>query len=350
MQPKLSNWCWAACILKIIEGLNVNSLYKKQCQIVSAYIKTFRPTEYQSGIDCCDESNQLLNMCNKALKEEHLEKTFELFGLSCSKIDNPSPKLKQYSYVKTTIEKNDAPIIIQKYKGGSTHLVLVNGYGQHNGNEYILISDPTSNSEAYWTINCKIENINIKNAWTCTVKKEFKNEHSLIKDYEFLENIEATRTKLRSLEKSEVPIHLHRFIEDPLMLFRTNPETIKTISYQNNLTHNLVSFENYNNDTAIYCESISRNRTRLYLSEIAQINEILEEPNQLIIQNENLKYITDYGVLLSLNQSNDQEFFYKLISYPLDFDILVSERNRWLNQKDIVKILEKNKPVSYFEN
>ena len=170
-QPLGSNWCWAACLSKILKGFNIKSpLGTSQCEIVRHYLNYLKIENVNNG-NCNNEFYAKKH--NKALDPNDLESIFSDFGVYCNKINNKSikNKLSDYDFIKNTLKQTGAPIILRIDQNQSEHLILITGFGKIDSCNYLLESDPINKQEFY----ISLESFNYSSiiaAWTIDFKQE----------------------------------------------------------------------------------------------------------------------------------------------------------------------------------
>lgn len=143
IQPKRSSWCWAACLEKMIIGLQSRSeIGTKSCELVSfysAYKKGIAPT----GKYCC---NSECSCNNIGIKPEHVEFVFDKAGFTTKKIK----PLLTYEKIVEKLTSNQSPLVINT-NIDKPHMELIIGFGSFDNCKYLLISDPSKYSDIHYT-------------------------------------------------------------------------------------------------------------------------------------------------------------------------------------------------------
>jgi hypothetical protein len=115
-QPYNSNWCWAACLSGMIDGLNAQSkIGKKQRELASfykEYTSNFYKVTYYN--ECCNGNNAPTGLCNKGISDHHVIDIYEYSGFEATVI-NQFDQL-DYEAIKNILVINQAPILIKFIK------------------------------------------------------------------------------------------------------------------------------------------------------------------------------------------------------------------------------------------
>ncbi|RNC86757.1 MAG: hypothetical protein ED556_04875 [Winogradskyella sp.] len=183
-QPFKSNWCWAACLSNMIEGLNSKSVIgNTQCNLVSYYRK-YQNNPYsinQVYNGCCTGGNSISHQCNIGIETNDIKIIYGKGGFILEEVEDLNTILN-YNWVKFTLIKNQAPILLKIIRERGYHASLITGFGEVGGCKYLLFSDPSETTgEIYQNMRVIEDNINdISQAWTTSVKDNF----NLIEDKE----------------------------------------------------------------------------------------------------------------------------------------------------------------------
>ena len=127
-QQAQTNWCWAAVAASVGDYLKAQnpSGSLTQCEIVNAAL---------SQPSCCDDGST--DECNR---DYYLETALELIGHL-----NTAPYLGTASFdsIRTlTSPPYNLPIGVRVSNGANGHFLLIVGFNDENGNQWVRIADP----------------------------------------------------------------------------------------------------------------------------------------------------------------------------------------------------------------
>ncbi len=350
-QPDLSNWCWAACISKLIQGFRITTnIENNQCSIAGYYLKTYHKSNGKSISKCCHDGT-INETCNLGLLEKDLESVFSDFGIRCDRI--PSNKLvsslSNYDFVVENINNSKFPILVQIEKPNGTHLIMLSGYGYYKKCKYVLIGDPLRGAEYYQLLKNFINNEKILKAWTCSLDLSTFDHTTLIKDdvlhnYLSLATIQInrllgdlTKRKQDDLIPHTNPIGLlqNEFVPNFVQEFKTNTDLTVDRSILNTLK-NISKFSN-----ECYPE-IPRNSFTL-LPIIENVNELRAG---FRLPSEEYEYFEDYATHAEKRTDSNGGEKLRALSFPQNYHL---SKESFLSRNEFMRQLQKNKMITYFQ-
>lgn len=185
-QPYNSNWCWAASLSSMIDGLKANSeIGKTQCNLASYYKEYIKSKNViiQEYDGCCVNLHNTSSDCNQGIKDGHVIDIFEASGFEATKVQDKR-MLRYYDWVEQTLRKNQSPLLIKYRLNGQAHASLITGFGKINDTcEYLLISDPVNKYADEYKHISKVNDLNIEKIW----ETEKINQNKLIVDQEIID-------------------------------------------------------------------------------------------------------------------------------------------------------------------
>ncbi|AOW19535.1 hypothetical protein [Urechidicola croceus] len=348
-QPDYSYWCWAACLSKMIYGLKSNSnIGSKQCELVGSYkeYKSLNNWNNHLCTDCCSSSNNIPSGCNIGLRENDLSDLFSQGGFNAQEI--ALNNLSSFDYIKSILISHQSPIVIKLNNNGNSHMNLINGFGEFNNCQYILLSDPLKNiGETYIEFSHFTYGINKEKVW-----KTALNSHNLVKDkllessIEFIEKfIEEHIANSEDQSLKKIWNYLgHRdpsFIAQGILEISNKREDI---GYKEEF---LIKLKRDFNEKFLEgnCEQ-KINKDLVVYTDVNFIheNQLNIENKYKILRGDAQSYIEDYATRINV-EIRDEEIWVKPISFPKDY-ILKSE---WQNYYTFLSALHKNPKISYFK-
>lgn len=226
-QPYLSNWCWAACLSTIIDGLNTETnIGKKQCNLASFYRQYRANTQINatSYSECCPFSQNISDECNQAIADSHISDIYSHSGIEASLEDENY--INDYQWVKNTLINNQAPILVKYTVNGQGHANLVTGYGEINNCQYLLLSDPQYEYSDEYKLISIVKLLEIEKIWA--LKKLKKNK--LEKDFEIYDRFDKALKYTKSLNKKNLDVNTAKELKNPLnYLGYKNPAIIDSL-------------------------------------------------------------------------------------------------------------------------
>ena len=215
-QPRDSNWCWVACLVKLLNGLGIQTLSESdQCQFATEYFRNYHSVD---TANCC-ETNGAQKVCYKGIEPDDLVKYYGDKGIICKRIKDRN-EIFDYEFVKEQLIANDAPILLKTKHGDGFHLELITGYGYKDECQYVLVGNPLKNvGEFYLPMEVFEQRHSWKllEAWICKPDSKEIRRKSLVQD----DKLDAILSNLReSLEEKseEYPFLKHLRSEDLLEL------------------------------------------------------------------------------------------------------------------------------------
>ncbi|RMB57388.1 hypothetical protein EAX61_11620 [Dokdonia sinensis] len=324
-QPLNSYWCWAACLSKMIKGLNSSSqIGTAQCEIVSHYIHSFNSHNLITDDNyCCSEDGAMRTPCNIPIAQDHLCDVFRNGGFETEEI-NDLEIFNNYETIVSILKTFNAPIILKTRLFQQAHMILITGFGSRNHCDYLQVGNPVDNNEKYMLYENFLANIHIDNAWTAKVISE------------------------ENLEQDKILVDKYKFIKESLDFIQTQ-KNIENPQYRNPwyyLTH-LNAFstlkyyrESNNKDAALFelelqndfeintnssipidnCEPYVYRHWPVNFMSISQFSErvINDTDSEVIILDEKTVKIKDYGLTLTYDEQLDTDLV-TVISGPLNY-------------------------------
>jgi hypothetical protein len=212
-QPYLSNWCWAACLSSIIDGLvTTTSIGNKQCNLASFYKRYRKNNNINVNYydDCCPQLHNTSNECNKGIQDTHIEDVYKHSGLLATPYDNKL--IKSYTWVKDILKEKQAPILVKYRENGQAHASLIIGYGEINSCRYLLLSDPNNSTAEEYKLMKMIINLSIEKIWVL----EKINNIQLKKDEEIYQRYAKAVQYVESLKSNNINKTLYKELSNPL--------------------------------------------------------------------------------------------------------------------------------------
>ncbi len=315
MQPDYSYWCWAACLSKMINGLNSDShIGKDQCHLASYYASYLNQSE-RNLIYCCDDRNS--SNCDQPLEKNHLVETFNLGGFSTKELE--IDVLNNFFILVELIRSSKSPIVLNMQDNGQSHMVLLSGYGQMKECQYVLLSNPLYEAERYITFESFKNNYEINNVWSTSLVYD-----SIDTDKKIAERIMKIDHLL-----NRIPVNIKRnfpnyFFENKFY-FTNNSRLQMLENYVNNKIPDLLvelKKDRSPDDDLTYCEPIvprnwpinelNLNRFRYAVKEKTGSEIIAMSANEIIVK--------DYAIKIKWEE-HDEEFYFNILSGPKDYTL-----------------------------
>ncbi len=333
-QPKNSSWCWAYCLEKMINGLGSNSeIGTKICELVS-YYKSYKEGTPHANKKCCDSGNNCINI---GLKTDHLEEIFDKAGFTASIVDKSI--LNSYEDIVNNIMTNQSPLVL-KTKRNTAHMELIIGFGELNGCQYLLISDPTNYSDvqylSFQELNLKAEII-----WETELKDIEKTDlHNIEKD----QLIEANYSTIQDYIENNID-KINSI--DPAL---TDPWILMNMPFDKSLIKikdqsDILSFMSYkfNERNDYMCHPINRcsrpiraiTNGRIILNRAGCLNK---KRNEIIFES--------YATIVKFKKKNNG-LYVKPVSFPKDYNL----EKKWQTYHQFYNTLKKDNPkIKAFED
>jgi len=351
-QLENSNWCWAACLSKILIGFKISTqIGNKQCNIVSHYLRNYlHKTETKTNL-CC-KSSKIKNNCNTALAEEHLAMVFGDFGVKCTPIKpTEKHKLRDYNFISETINQTKAPIILQIGLGHASHLVLLSGYGHIGKCKYVLVGDPLKGAEFYKNIENYTEYEEISNIWTCHFQKDITRKISLVKDQLMFNNIMLFSNYMNTILKSNTNLKKESFNNNVFWMFQEN--TLLELLNNYNISY---APDRLNQKCEVFQDScfltVPREGFPNCLKPIIPfktLNIDLSDKDKIDLTKDDSDeiYFTNYATLAKKRKNKKtKEEELKAIQFPSNYNL---KKNEWLEEKAFMHKLKQNDEIKYFK-
>ena len=132
-----SNLCWAACLEVIHKLIKSNTPKDFQIKAVNKY----------KNSSCFSEPRT--QETNLPLPESCLEPIYEGYNLNIDVIQKNSEKNNYQFYVRK-LNENGLPLLVAL---NDIHLVIVCGYGDCDGYDYLMVIDPSKpNNQDFWRV------------------------------------------------------------------------------------------------------------------------------------------------------------------------------------------------------
>lgn len=350
-QPQSSYWCWAACLSKMINGLNSpTQIGNKQCDIVSYYKhQKYHKNVHQPKMNdsCCGKSGHQSPGCNIALDETDLASVFTKGGFDTYEVLSLSD-LEDFDNVKKTLKRKQAPIVLKTKTGNFSHMILINGYGERDGCKYILPSDPiAAKGEKYVEFDYFKSSVSIEKAWetevlACNLHKDKKLNDSIALIQKFIDS------KIKPITQESKLLDPWNFLTSPNLpnianyILTGNTKEISAQWMIENLTRD------FDTENILTCNPYVLRDTVL-LGEINFISE--EELNSgsyaLREKGNNQAYFDQYATRVQIKKK-EEEILVKPISYPKNY--LINEG--WQTYEEFRAMLYNpiNPKIQFFKN
>lgn len=229
-QPYQSNWCWAACLSSLIDGLNTSyQIGNKQCNLASYYREYSRNPQAKVQVynNCCSNLHNTSSECNKGIHDNHISEVYNHSGI-IAREDN-AKNIYNYNWVKQTLINQQAPILIKYSSGGQDHASLITGFGEIDDCKYYLLSNPEYRRADTYIRTDIIANYSISKIWVLEKLSQNKPE----KDKEIYVRFEDAIRYVEELKLNK------SFIDDVLLdprnyLGHKHPAMINRILKDNN--------------------------------------------------------------------------------------------------------------------
>lgn len=314
-QPDYSYWCWAACLSKMINGLNsTSSIGENQCQLASYYASFLNQSE-RNLIYCCD--NRINTNCDQPLEENHLVKTFNLGGFSTEELG--LDVLGNFFALMNRIEHSKSPIVLNIQDNGQSHMVLLSGYGQMNECHYLLLSNPLYEAEKYITFESFENNYIINNAWSTSLVYD-----TIDTDKKIAERI----TKIDDL-LNKIPVNTKRkfpnYSLENKFYFTDNSRLEMLENFVNNKNIDLLvelKKDIDRDDNLTYCEPIVPRNWPINELSLNRFRDAIKENtgSEIIVMSKNEIIVKDYAIKIKWEE-NDRGFYFNIISGPKDYTL-----------------------------
>ena len=344
-QPINSYWCWAACLSKMIQGLNSYSFIgKKQCEIVG-YYKMHKPLfdiPSFNNRDCCSRTTTISKGCNIGLNENDLETVFTRGGFNATEIIQLST-LSNFSSVKNLLIDNQSPIIIKTEKNRNAHMILITGYGESGSCQYVLAGDPAGNiGEEYVEFNEFLSATKIIRAWTSEVQKfNLKPDKILKSSITVIEKFIRDNRKKFKKESMSIPLNYlshHNQSYIGFNIFRKDIDKNDLKDFIENLE------EDFSTDKEETCrERIFRNLVRHRETNI--ITEKKLDNGDFKLRDFNICLFKDYATRIQIKKE-----FGNILVRPLAFPKNYILKEGWQSYSSFIAELKQpaNPKISYF--
>lgn len=211
-QPNNSNWCWSSCLESIISGTNTNSkIGKEKHEIVFSYKLYLKENEIETfnsenlNLKKCNK-NPKENKCNLTIDDNHIKPLFEMAGLEIQELKSLE-ELNNYILIVEKLKKNKGPILLRIFKEELSHMIMIKGYGNSEGCNYLLISDPDEGIKEKYISHLNLINssiYNIRKAWYVITQSSNNLEKDLIIEQKYNEAYKYVQY-LKTLKNTSFP-------------------------------------------------------------------------------------------------------------------------------------------------
>ncbi|GAB4159783.1 MAG: hypothetical protein Tsb0033_14790 [Winogradskyella sp.] len=352
----------------MIIGLKSVSVFgKKQCQLVGGYKlkyiekKDINPT---SKLQCCHEKETVPSGCDIALKIPDLVNVYNDCGFKAAEIDDLN-QLHNFHFIKHGLKFFDSPIVLNINKAGNAHMNLITGFGEIDGCQYILLTDPLKNvGERYIEFKTFIRSYQIDNAWVTELKfKNLKKDAKLDLSLEYVEKfIKTYYSQIQDYSKQHA-LNPKRLLnkwtylasKDVVFVANTIHEISNEVGVLNmNKLSELLSYlsKNHNPNDALTCYSyLSKDLVDLrdvnYIDEQDLIDGVRTKNPHVIERIEKgnaFTVIGDYATKIEIKIEHGK-ILVKPIQYPRNYSFSTS----WQTYSDFLSSLIKEPKVEYFQ-
>lgn len=144
---KGSFWCWAACVEMLLKYYS-KAKYSNitQCEIVTQYLNKKNGNNALSCEKCIDAQGEINSDCEEALSLEEFKSVFEFYGLNCT--------IKQNVEWNDVVEKiSSGHPIIASLKDDKNHVIVIQGFMDEDGGQYLVTNDPQNNDKSIQPFN-----------------------------------------------------------------------------------------------------------------------------------------------------------------------------------------------------
>ena len=144
---KGSFWCWAACVemlLKYHSKVKYSNI--TQCEIVTKYLNNKNGNNALSCEKCIDVQGEIHPDCEEAISLAEFKSVFDFYGFNCA--------VKQNVAWSDVVDKiTIGQPLIASLKDDENHVIVIQGYMDEDGGQYLVTNDPQNNDKSIKPFN-----------------------------------------------------------------------------------------------------------------------------------------------------------------------------------------------------